>query len=149
MLKIVESTNRRAVRALLAPERVRDAATERRVARIVGDVRTGGDAALVGYAKTLDGLDGAIEIGSDEMRVSARTVDASVRRAIRDAARNIRVVARRQVPRGWRVTVAAGVTVEQKIVPLDRVGCYVPGGRYPLPSSLMMTALPAAAAGTL
>jgi len=59
MLRIVESINRRAVRALLAPERVRDAATEKRVARIVGDVRTGGDAALVGYAKTLDGLDGA------------------------------------------------------------------------------------------
>src|SRR3954467_2927733 len=147
MLRIVEATNRRAVRALLAPARVRDAATEKRVARIVGDVRTGGDAALVRYAKTLDGLDGAIEIGSDEMRVSARTVDASVRRAIRDAARNIRVVARRQVPRGWRVKVAAGVTVEQKIVPLDRVGCYVPGGRYPLPSSLLMTAIPARAAG--
>jgi len=147
MLRIVESTNRRAVQALLAPERVRDAATEKRVAKIVGDVRAGGDAALVRYAKTLDGLDGAIEIGSDEMRAAARTVDASVRRAIRDAARNIRVVARRQVPRGWRVKVAAGVTVEQKIVPLDRVGCYVPGGRYPLPSSLLMTAIPADAAG--
>ncbi|MBM3820383.1 MAG: histidinol dehydrogenase, partial [Acidimicrobiia bacterium] len=62
-------------------------------------------------------------------------------------ARNIRTVARRQVPRGWRATVADGVTVEQRVVPLDRVGCYVPGGRYPLPSSLLMTAIPAAAAG--
>ena len=43
--------------------------------------------------------------------------------------------------------IAAGVTVEQRIVPLDRVGCYVPGGRYPLPSSLLMTAIPAATAG--
>jgi histidinol dehydrogenase len=56
-------------------------------------------------------------------------------------------VARRQVPRGWRARVAPGVTVEQRVVPLDRVGCYVPGGRYPLPSSLLMTAIPAAAAG--
>jgi histidinol dehydrogenase len=70
-----------------------------------------------------------------------------VRAAIRAAARNIRAVARRQVPRGWRQRVAPGVTVEQRIVPLDRVGCYVPGGRYPLPSSLLMTAIPAAAAG--
>ena len=147
MLKIVESTNRRAVRALLAPERIRDAATEKRVAKIVGDVRSGGDRALTRYAKALDRLDGPIEISVDEMRASARTVDASVRRAIRDAARNIRIVARRQVPRGWRVKVTAGVTVEQKIVPLDRVGCYVPGGRYPLPSSLLMTAIPADAAG--
>ena len=147
MLRIVESTNRRAVRALLAPERVRDAATDKRVARIVGDVRTGGDAALLRYAQALDRLDGPIEIGTDEMRAAARTVDASVRRAIRDAARNIRIVARRQVPRGWRVRVAPGVSVEQRIIPLDRVGCYVPGGRYPLPSSLLMTAIPADAAG--
>src|SRR4051812_21357120 len=147
MLKIVDATNRRAVRALLAPERVRDAATDKRVAKIVGDVRAGGDAALRRYATALDRLDGPIEISADEMRTAARTVDASVRRAIRDAARNIRVVARRQVPRGWRVRVTAGVSVEQKIVPLDRVGCYVPGGRYPLPSSLLMTAIPARAAG--
>jgi histidinol dehydrogenase len=147
MLKIVESTNRRAVRALLAPERVRDAATDERVVQIVADVRRGGDAALVRYARALDRLDDALEIGTDEMRAAAKTVDAAVRRALREAARNIRVVARRQVPRGWRVRVAPGVSVEQKIVPLDRVGCYVPGGRYPLPSSLLMTAIPAAAAG--
>jgi histidinol dehydrogenase len=147
VLRIVESTNRRAVRALLAPERVRDAATDRRVAKIVGDVRGGGDATLIKYAAALDRLDGPIEVGSDEMRRTAKAVDASVRRAIREAARNIRVVARRQVPRGWRVRVAPGVSVEQRIVPLDRVGCYVPGGRYPLPSSLLMTAIPADAAG--
>ena len=41
-------------------------------------------------------------------------------------------------------TVAAGVTVEQRVIPLDRVGCYVPGGLYPLPSSLLMTAIPRA-----
>ncbi len=147
MLRIVESTNRRAVSALLSPERVRDAATDTRVARIVRDVRSGGDAALIRYAKALDRLDGSIEIGTDEMRTAAKRVDPSVRRALREAARNIRIVAKRQVPRGWRVTVAPGVSVEQKIVPLDRVGCYVPGGRYPLPSSLLMTAIPAAAAG--
>jgi histidinol dehydrogenase len=56
-------------------------------------------------------------------------------------------VATRQVPRGWRARVANGVTVEQRVIPLERVGCYVPGGRYPLPSSLLMTAIPARAAG--
>ena len=147
MLKIVESTNRRAVRTLLAPERIRDASTDKRVARIVGDVRADGDAALLRYARSLDRLDGPLEIGVDEMRAAAKTVAPAVRRALREAARNIRVVARRQVPRGWRVQVRPGVSVEQKIVPLDRVGCYVPGGRYPLPSSLLMTAIPAATAG--
>lgn len=133
--------------ALLSPERTRDAATERRVAEIVSAVRRDGDRALTRYARELDGLTGAIEVSRDEMRRAAREVPASVRAAIRTAARNIRTVARRQVPRGWRARVAAGVTVEQRVVPLDRVGCYVPAGRYPLPSSLLMTAIPAAAAG--
>ena len=146
-MRIVESSNRRAVAALLAPERVRDAATERRVATIVGDVRRSGDTALLRYARALDGVNGPIEITEAEMREAAAGVPRSVRSAIRTAARNIRAVAKRQVPKGWRTRVAGGVTVEQRVVPLDRVGCYVPGGRYPLPSSLLMTAIPASAAG--
>ena len=147
MLKIVESTNRRAVEALLSPKRPRDAATDRRVATIVSDVRRKGDRALLKYAKSLDGLTGPIEISRPEMQTAAATVPKSVRAAIRAAARNIRAVATRQVPRSWRVGVTAGVSVEQRVIPLDRVGCYVPGGRYPLPSSLLMTAIPAVAAG--
>jgi histidinol dehydrogenase len=147
MITIVESTNRRAVQALLSPEVVRDAATDRRVARIVADVRRGGDRALTRYARTLDGLRGPLEISRDEMREAAATVPKDVRAAITTAAAHIRTVAARQVPRGWKVTVTSGVTVEQRVVPLDRVGCYVPGGRYPLPSSLLMTAIPATAAG--
>ena len=56
-------------------------------------------------------------------------------------------VAQAQLPQSTRVTVAPGITVEQRVRPLDRVGCYVPGGRYPLPSSLLMTAVPARVAG--
>ena len=147
MLRIVDSGNRRAVRDLLAPERVRDAATDRKVAAIVRDVRKGGDAALLRYARKFDRLDGPIEVPLDELRRAAATVPRPVRMAIRDAARNIRTVAKRQVPKGWRTRVAPGVTVESRVIPLDRVGCYVPGGRYPLPSSLLMTAIPAIVAG--
>ena len=143
----MESTNRKAVRALLATERTRDAETDRRVARIVADVRRDGDRALLRYARRFDRLEGPLEVTREEMRESAALVPRSVRAAIRSAARNIRAVARRQTPRGWRTRVAPGVTVEQRVVPLDRVGCYVPGGRYPLPSSLLMTTVPAAAAG--
>ena len=147
MLKIIQGSNRRAVRALLSPERSRDGAIERRVARIVADVRKDGDQALLRYARRFDPLDGPIEVTEREMRQAAAGVPRQVRTALRAAARNIRFVARRQVPRGWRARVSPGVTVELRIVPLDRVGCYVPGGRYPLPSSLLMTAVPAAAAG--
>jgi histidinol dehydrogenase len=146
-MKIVESTNRKAVQALLAPERVRDVATERRVATIVTDVRRGRDSALLRYARELDRLDGPIEVTTAEMRKAASRISPRVRTAIRAAARNIRRVSARQVPRPWRTRVSTGVTVEQRIVPLDRIGCYVPGGRYPLPSSLLMTAIPAAVAG--
>ena len=147
MLKIVDASNAREVRAMLAPERVRDAATDRRVAQIVADVRRHGDRALRRYARQFDGLEGSLEVTEAEMRAEAARVPPAVRRALRAAARSIRIVARRQLPRGWRARVETGVTVEQRVVPLDRVGCYVPAGRYPLPSSLLMTAVPASAAG--
>src|SRR5688572_796540 len=121
MIRIVDSKNRRAVDALLSPERIRDAATDRRVATIVADIRRNGDTALRRYARALDGLDGSIEVSVAEMRRAARDVPAAVRAAIRTAARNIRAVARRQVPRGWRARIAPGVTVEQRVIPLDRV----------------------------
>jgi len=147
MIRIVEASDAAAVKALLWPERDRDGETEQRVAQIVADVRTNGEAALLRYARELDRLEGPLEISRPEMQAAARTVPPRVRQAIRVAAKNIRAVAKRQVPRGWKVRVGAGLTVEQRIVPLDRVGCYVPGGRYPLPSTVLMTAIPATVAG--
>ena len=146
-MKIVSSTNRRAVAQLLSATRIRDRATERKAAAIVERVRRGGDAALTKYARDFDDLTGSIEVPQRAWEAEARTADRSVRAAIARAARHIRSVARRQVPKGWRHTVAAGISVEQRVVPLSRVGCYVPAGRYPLPSSLLMTAVPARAAG--
>jgi histidinol dehydrogenase len=147
MIRIVESTNRKAVAALLSARRVRDEATERRTARIVGAVRREGDRALRRYARNLDGLNGPMEVPRDEWQSAARSLAADTRTALRRAAQHIRRVARAQVPRRFRLTVTAGVTVEQRVQPLDRVACYVPGGLYPLPSSLLMTAIPARTAG--
>src|SRR5688500_11445049 len=146
-MRIVQSSNRGAVKALLAPERVRDSSTERRVANIVSAVRKQGDEALLRFARSLDRLEGPVEVSRGEMERAASSVSRAVRASIRTAARNIRAVARRQVPKPWRVTIAPGVVVEQRVTPLERVGCYVPGGRYPLPSSLLMTAIPAKVAG--
>jgi histidinol dehydrogenase len=147
MIRIVRSTNRREVEALLAPAFVRDEATTRAARRIVARVRAEGDAAVRDYARRLDGLRGTLEISRRQIEAGAARAPRDVRRAIRQAAAHIRRVARRQVARGWRMEVAPGVRVEQRVIPLDRVGCYVPGGRYPLPSSLLMTAIPARAAG--
>jgi histidinol dehydrogenase len=146
-IRIVKSTDTPAVDALLSPRRDDDAATRKAVAAIVEAVRKGGDEAVRRYARRFDGLDGPAEIPRDQWRRRARQAPLEVRRAIAAAARNIARVARAQVPRPFRVRVAPGVSVEQRVRPLDRVGCYVPGGRYPLPSSLLMTAIPARVAG--
>ena len=146
-VRIINSTDTRTVAALLDRRPGRDTGLERRVARIVERVRARGDAALLEYARRLDGLDGPLEITRAEMERAAGTVPADVKRAIRTAARHIRHVARRQVPRAWSAAPAPGVTIQQRVTPLDRVGCYIPGGRYPLPSSLLMTAVPARVAG--
>jgi histidinol dehydrogenase len=147
MIRIVSSSNRIAVSQLLAAERVRDKSTLLGAERIVAGVRRGGDTALKRYARKFDGLTGSIEVPRAEWEAQARTLPADVRTAIKRAARHIRSVANKQVPKGWRLNVAPGITVSQRVTPLQRVGCYVPAGRYPLPSSLLMTAIPARAAG--
>ena len=145
--RIVESINERAVAALLDRRVRRDGALARRVSRIVERVRRDGDRAVAAYARQFDKLSEPIEVTSAEIRTGARRVPAEVQRAVAMAARNIRRVAGRQVPRTWSLAPAPGVRVTQRVLPLDRVGCYVPGGRYPLPSSLLMTAIPASVAG--
>ena len=148
-LRIIASSNRKAVRELLSSARIRDRATEAGAAAIVDRVRRGGDDALRRYAREFDGLTGSTEVPQRKWESQAEALPRDVRVAIARAARNIRSVSKKQVPRGWRHNVSPGITVEQRVIPLTRVGCYVPAGRYPLPSSLLMTAIPARAAGVM
>jgi histidinol dehydrogenase len=149
MIKILSATNEAALRRLLEPRGPGDPLSRRRVRTIVNAVRRGGDPALKRYAQELDGLKESLEVSASEIRAEADRVSADLRAAIARAAKHIRIVARRQMPKPWRVRVASGVLVGQRVIPLDRVGCYVPSGRYPLPSSLLMTAIPARVAGVL
>ena len=146
-MRIIESSNRRAVGRLVDRGQDTDPAVARRVARIVAAVRRSGDTAVLRYARRLDRLLAPVEVTGQEMQDGLRAVAPQLRTALRTAATHIRQVARRQVPRGWRTAVIAGVEIEQRVTPLDRVGCYVPAGRYPLPSSLLMTVIPARVAG--
>ena len=147
MIRIIASTDGPAIAALLDRRPRHDPEIEKRVARIITTVRRDGDRALLAYAKQFDHLAVAVEVTREEMRDAGAALAAEVRAAIAIAARHIRHVARRQVPKGWRTSPVAGVSIEQRVTPLDRVGCYVPGGRYPLPSSLLMNAIPAKVAG--
>jgi histidinol dehydrogenase len=146
-MRIIDAKNRRAVAALLTRDTRADAAFDRRVRDIVNGVRRGGDRALTRFAERFDGAMEPLEVSQQEMRDDASLVAPDVRQALRTAARNIARVAARQIPKHWDLSVVPGVSIEQRVEPLARVGCYVPGGRFPLPSSLLMTAVPARVAG--
>jgi len=146
-VRIIDARNERQLAGLFRRDARSDPAFERRVHGIVDRVRKGGDHALSGFARRFDGMRGRLEVTPEEIRAGAATVAPDVRRAIRQAARQIARVAFRQIPKHWDLAVAPGVAIEQRVEPIDRVGCYVPGGRFPLPSSLLMTAVPARVAG--
>lgn len=127
-----------------------DAAAERIAARILADVRKNGDAALFRWALRLDGLRltrNSLWISRAEIRAAGRSLPRGLVRAIEHAARNIRRVAEEQRPRSWTITVEPGVRVGQRVTPLGTIGCYIPGGRFSLFSTLLMTAIPAQVAG--
>jgi histidinol dehydrogenase len=146
-LRIINATNRRAVSRLVDHDTRVDRTFERRVAGIVNRVRASGDKALLTFARRFDDARPPLEVPVEEMRREAARVDPEVRRALEIAARHIARVAFRQIPKHWDLQVSPGVSVEQRVEPIGRVGCYVPGGRFPLPSSLLMTAVPARVAG--
>ena len=124
---------------------------ERVAARIIADVRRRGDRALFAWTKRLDrvALDAAERVGvarGDGAR-RAKACRAEFLAAVDHAARNIRAVARRQKPQEWTIEVEPGVRAGQRVRAIDSVGCYLPGGRFSLVSTLLMTVIPAQEAG--
>ncbi|HET9370516.1 MAG TPA: histidinol dehydrogenase [Vicinamibacterales bacterium] len=146
-MRIVRTTNRRALERLFARDRARDREVALKAARIVADVRRRGDRALTRWMRELDDVKPPFDVTRRAMDEGWRRTSPEVRRAIRKAARAVRTVAERQLPRSFAVDTADGVRIEQRVRPFGRVGCYVPGGRHPLPSTVLMTAVPAAVAG--
>ena len=126
-----------------------DPEVEKKVAEIVSSVRAKGDAALMDYARRFDGLaDGAaVRVSEAEMQAALDAVSPEFKQAVETAAKNIRNFAEWQLPRPWVRTIHAGLRVGQVIRPLESVACYAPGGRYPLPSTVLMTVIPAQVAG--
>jgi histidinol dehydrogenase len=119
------------------------------VRRIVADVRRRGDRALLRYAAQFDGLAGAAEmrVTRNEMAEAWEAIDPALREALSTAAEQIRGFAERQLPSTWETSPIAGLSTGQLVRPLGSVGCYVPSGRHPLPSTLLMTTIPAQVAG--
>ncbi len=127
----------------------RDPKLERAVERIVRDVRENGKWALRRYAEKLDGLGTkqTFRVSEEELQGALTSVSPDFIAAVERAAANIWRFAEWQKPESWLREIEPGLKVGQSVVPIDSVGCYVPGGRYPLPSSLLMTVIPAQVAG--
>ena len=118
------------------------------VLEIVQTVRKEGDKALLRYATLWDSLQKGqpLRVSQEQIREGWNATSPATRDALRRAATSIRRFCQWQMPREWRKKIAGG-ELGQLIRPLQSVGCYVPGGRYPLPSTLLMTAIPAQVAG--
>jgi histidinol dehydrogenase len=135
---------------VLKLRRTHDREAYRVALRIVSDVQRRGDRALEDWSRKLDGTDisgPGLWVSKKEMATAKRRVDRQFLRAVEHAARNVRKVAEQQLPRGWNLLVESGLSVRQLVRPLDSVGCYIPGGRFALLSTLVMTAVPAQVAG--
>jgi histidinol dehydrogenase len=118
------------------------------VRRIVADVRRRGDRAVRKYAEQWDGLPSRepLRVAEEEIKAAWKSAAPQLKASLRTAAANIRRFCEWQKPMEWTRT-RNGITVGQIVRPLDSVGCYVPGGRYPLVSTLLMTVIPALVAG--
>ena len=119
------------------------------VREILAAVRERGDDALREYAARYDGLrgDAPLLVSRAEMLAAWEATSEDLKAAMRLAQANIRSFAEKQLPRAWSFSPSEGLEVGQIVRPLSSVGCYVPGGRYPLPSTLLMTVTPAQVAG--
>ena len=118
------------------------------VRHIIEDVRSNKDRALLKYAREFDGLDPAppLRVCESEIEDAWKRAPGQIQSALQKAAKNIRQFCEWQKPKAWTRS-RNGISLGQLVRPLDSVGCYVPGGRFPLVSTMLMTVIPAQVAG--
>jgi len=135
---------------LLARRTQQDTEAHRVAEEIVEDVRKRGDAALFAYTRKFDGTDLAktgVWIEEKDIRAARKATSAKFQKAIEKTAENVRRVAKKQLPRSWTIETTPGVKIHQTVRPIETIGSYIPGGRFSLVSTLVMTAVPAKVAG--
>lgn len=158
MLRILCSSDKKSLDRLSSARFARLEEAEPVARRILADVRREGDRALVRYARKFDGVDlrrQGFTVSREEIRNARRQASQEFIDALTDATRNIRAAARNDInllaasinraPLTKPAT--EGVDLWQIVRPLERVACYIPGGRYPLPSTVLMSVIPAQIAG--
>ncbi len=145
MLRIVEHTQ---VGRILARKAARFEEAEKAVAPILEAVRRRGDKAVIEYAKKFDGFERpGLRVTEAELAAAQGALSKEFRAAVKTASANIREYAKLQLPEAKQKTIAPGLKLGQVVRPLDTVAAYIPAGRYPLPSTVLMTVIPALVAG--
>jgi histidinol dehydrogenase len=151
-MQIVSGREANAMVERLAARGTQFSELEPRVRRIINavrnDARSGGERALRRYAERWDGLAARqpLRVSAEELTTAWQAITPELRKSLRLTAQNIRRFCEWQKPSEWRWT-RGGITLGQMVRPLESVGCYVPGGRYPLVSTVLMTVIPAQVAG--
>lgn len=123
---------------------------EQTVADIVKKVQNNGDKAVFEYTKTFDKWDineNNIRVSKEEIEFAYTQVEDTLLSTLKEAAENIRIFHEKQVRESWITTKPDGSILGQKVTPIERVGCYAPGGKAFYPSSVLMNIIPAKVAG--
>lgn len=145
MIRIVDHTQ---VGRILARKAARFTEAEQTVAPILEAVRRRGDKAVIEYARQFDGFNRpSLRVSEDELKAAQAALSKDFRAAVKTASANIRAFAKLQLPAAKSAVISPGLKVGQIIRPLDTVAAYIPAGRYPLPSTVLMTVIPALVAG--
>ncbi|MBT5484600.1 MAG: histidinol dehydrogenase [Gammaproteobacteria bacterium] len=135
----------------LAWDSISDQTVQESVSRIIADVRTRGDAAVLEWTNKLDGLKEnsiqGLEISQDELQESLKQISPEQTIALEKASDRIRRYHEKQKQDSWQYTDPDGSVYGQKVSPIDKVGMYVPGGKASYPSTVLMDAIPARVAG--
>lgn len=113
------------------------------VRKIISDVRKGGDKAVIDYTKKIDG----VELDNFAVDIGETQIDPEILASLKVAAENIRRFHQEQLPKSWITYRGENSLLGQAVIPLDRVGVYVPGGTAAYPSSVLMNIIPAKVAG--
>jgi histidinol dehydrogenase len=150
LVKTSDAAFKPLIARILARRGTRENGVERRVAGIVRAVRREGDKAVIRYTRMFDRVrlqPQTMEVKPAEIAHALRTVADKDLATLRLAAKRIATFHRRQLQKSWQYRDPLGMVLGQKIMPLDRVGVYVPGGKASYPSTVLMNVIPAKVAG--
>jgi histidinol dehydrogenase len=146
-MKILQLKNQNRIK-LLKRSQIDSNSVLETVRDIVSDVEKNQDNALRKYTKKFDGVAlNDLQVNEGDFKESVKKVDPELMSSIKKATLNIRKFHQAQLPNDWSMDVDNGVNAGQIVRPLEKVGCYIPGGRAAYPSSILMTVIPAKVAG--